>query len=187
VPDNYIYSYIANSISRRETVKILRKIINGLFVGLDKGLFFLDIGLMGGLVLLVITSVFLRYLLHITFNWTEELIVFVFIATSYFGIILGTKWDEHIKVSIFKDKLPPKIKISFEVIISVITLFTVIAATYLSFGWIETVGNKITSGLKLKYSFIYYMFTISFIMVALYELREIVFKILDFKKEIGKS
>lgn len=167
-------------------MKILKRIINGLFIGFDKGLFYLDTGLMGGLVLLVIVSVFLRYIFNISFNWTEELIVFVFIATTYFGIILGIRWDEHIKVTILKDKMPSKVKISLEVLISLITLITVIAAAYLSFGWIEKVGGKVTSGLKLKFSTVYYMFTVSFILVAIYEIREIVLRVINLKKEISK-
>ncbi|OPL17511.1 MAG: hypothetical protein AVO38_00565 [delta proteobacterium ML8_D] len=168
-------------------MKIIKKIINGLFIVLDKGLFYLDTGLMSGLVVLVILSVFLRYLFNISFNWTEELIVFIFIATTYFGIILGVKWDEHIKVSILVDKLPPKVKIFFDVAISIITLITVIVAAYLSLGWIEKVGAKISSGLKIHYSTVYYMLTISFVMVAIYELREIVLKFVNFKKKIRES
>jgi TRAP-type transport system small permease protein len=187
VPGHFSLSYIENSISGREIVKILKKIFNGLFIGMDKSLFYLDIGLMSGLVVLVIASVSLRYLFNIVFNWTEELIVFIFIATTYFGIILGVRWDEHIKVSILKDKLPPKVKIFLEVLISIITLITVLMAAYLSLGWIEKVGGKISSGLKLQYSTVYYMFTISFVMIAIYELREIVLKFIDFKKVTGKS
>jgi TRAP-type transport system small permease protein len=168
-------------------VEALKKIFKGLFIGLDNGLFYLNAGLMSGLIILVIVSVLLRYIFNIAFNWTEELIVFVFIATTYFGIILGVKWDEHIKVSLLKDKLPPKIKIVFEIVITAITIITVAAAAYLSLGWISKVGAKISSGLKLHYSTVYYMLTVSFVMFAIYEIREIVLKIISFKKEIKKT
>ncbi len=168
-----------------EELKILKKIFKWLFVGLDEGLFYWNIALMSSMIVAVILSVFLRYLFNVVFNWTEELIVFLFIATTYFGIIMGIKWDEHIKVSLLIDKLPRKIGIVFEIFISVVTVITVAAAAYLSVGWIETVGAKISSGLKIHYSTIYYMLTISFIMVAIYEIREVVLKIANFKKEIN--
>lgn len=141
---------------------------------------------MSSMIVAVILSVFLRYIFNIVFNWTEELIVFLFIATTYFGIILGVKWDEHIKVSLLKDKLPPKIKIVFEILISAVTIITVAVASYLSLNWIETVGSKTSSGLKMHYSTVYYMLTVSFIIVAIYEIREVVLKIANFKRGINK-
>lgn len=53
--------------------------------------------LMGIMALSVIISVFLRYVLGITFVWAEEAITYFFIATTYFGAILGVKENEHIR------------------------------------------------------------------------------------------
>lgn len=165
-------------------MKILKKIFSGLFSGLDKGLYYWDCGLMSAVVFVVIVTVFLRYIFNIVFNWTEELIIFLFIGTTYFGSILGVKENEHIKISIAKNKLPPKIKIVVDILISCINISVVVITAYLSRNWIEKVGRPLTSGLKIPYGVIYMIVPIAFALIAIYEGREIVLKISDFKKKI---
>ncbi len=168
-------------------MKILKKILNGLFTFLDKGLFYWDTSLMSAVVILVIMTVFLRYIFNVAFNWTEELIIFLFIATTYFGIIIGVKEDEHIKISLLKDKLPAKIKIVFDIVICCIDIIVVLGSAYYSINWIQKVGKPLTSGLKIPYASIYMILPIAFVLVAIYEGREIVFRINDFRKKIKES
>jgi TRAP-type C4-dicarboxylate transport system permease small subunit len=168
-------------------MKVLKKIFNGLFIGLDKGIFYLDCALMGGVAVWVIVSVMLRYIFSIVFNWTEELIVFLFIASTYFGCVLGIKEDEHIRISLLKDKLPPKVRIVFNVFIDLVTITVVTSAAYLSINWIEKVGRPLTPGLNIPFASIYMMVPISFALITLYEIREIVLKIDNFKNRINKT
>ena len=165
-------------------MKILKKIFSGLFIGLDNGIFYLDCALMGGVAVWVIISVMLRYIFNIVFNWTEELIVFLFIASTYFGIILGVKEDEHIKISLLKDKLPPRVKIFFDVFIDLVIIIVVTSTAYLSINWIEKVGRPVTPGLAIPFAYIYSMVPVSFAFIVLYEIREIVLRISSFKNRI---
>jgi TRAP-type C4-dicarboxylate transport system permease small subunit len=130
----------------------------------------------------VILSVFLRYVLNISFIWSEELIVFIFIATTYFGIILCVKEGEHIAIDYFKNLFPAKIKLIIETFITAIAIFTLSYLAYTSAGWINTVGNTLTSGLKIHYRYVYIMMPISFTISALYELIEIIKKFVSFKE-----
>jgi TRAP-type C4-dicarboxylate transport system permease small subunit len=168
-------------------VRILKKIINGLFTFLDKGLFYWDISLMSGVVILVILTVLLRYVFNIVFNWTEELIVFLFIGTTFFGIIIGVKENEHIKISLLKDRLPEKIRMVLDIIICCIDIIVVMGSAYFSINWIQKVGRPLTSGLKIPYAAIYMILPISFLLVAIYESREIASKVNDLKESIKKS
>jgi TRAP-type C4-dicarboxylate transport system permease small subunit len=174
------------STSVRKTVKALKKIINGIFRGLDNGLFYWNFALMSAVVLLVIATVFLRYIFNITFTWTEELIVFLFIATTYFGSILGVREDEHVKISILKEKMPPKIKIIFEILISCIIISVIVASAILSRDWIIRAGRPLSPGIKIPYFSIYIILPIAFVLIAIYECREIVLKVIDFKKKNNK-
>ncbi len=168
-------------------MRILKKIFSGLFIGLDNGIFYLDCTLMGGVAFCVVVTVLLRYIFNIVFNWTEELIVFLFIASTYFGCILGIKEDEHIKISLLKDKLPPKVKIVFDVFIDLVIITVVTSAAYLSINWIEKVGRPVTAGLAIPFAYIYSMVPVSFALITLYEIREIVLRINDFKNRIRET
>jgi len=168
-------------------MKVLKKIFSGLFIGLDNGIFYLDCALMGGVAVWVIITVLLRYVFNIVFNWTEELIIYLFIASTYFGCILGIKEDEHIKISILKDKLPPKVKIVFDVFIDLVTIVFITSAAYLSINWIEKTGKPVTPGLAIPFASVYMMVPISFALIALYEIREIVLRINNFKNRIRET
>jgi len=168
-------------------VKVLKKIFSGFFCGLDNGLFYWNFTLMSAVALLVITTVFLRYLFNITFNWTEELIIFLFIATTFFGSILGVKEDEHVRISLLKDKLPPKIKLIFEILISCIIISVVVASAVLSRDWIVRAGAPLSPGIKIHYSTLYIILPLAFVLITIYECREIVVKINDFKRKINNS
>lgn len=167
-------------------MRVLKKILNGTFRGLDIGLFYWNFALMSAVVLLVIATVFLRYLFNVTFTWTEELIIFLFVATTYFGSILGVKEDEHVKISVLKEKLPPKIKIIFEILISCIIISVVVASAILSRDWIVRAGRPLSPGMKIPYFSIYMIVPIAFALIAIYECREIVLKVNDFKKKNNK-
>ena len=104
-----------------------------------------------------------------------------------FGCILGIKEDEHIKISILKEKLPPKVKIVFDVFIGLVILVVVTSAAYLSLNWIEKVGRPVTPGLAIPFVYVYSMVPVSFALITLYEIREVVLRINDFKNRIKET
>lgn len=167
-------------------MRVLKKILNGSFLVLDNGLFYWNFALMSAVVLLVIATVFLRYLFNVTFTWTEELIIFLFIATTYFGSVVGVREDEHVKISVLKEKFPPKIKIIFEILISCIIISVVLASAILSRDWIVRAGRPLSPGMKIPYFSVYIIVPIAFALIALYEFREIALKVNDFKKKNNK-
>lgn len=159
-------------------MKICLSLYNGFTLLLER----FNIILMALLTSAVIVSVFLRYIFNISFIWSEELIVFIFIATTYFGIILCVKEEEHIAIEYFKNLFSLKIKLIIEIVISVIAIVTLICLAYASLGWINTVGNTLTSGLKISYRYVYSMMPLSFTLCALYELGKIIKKLIRLKK-----
>lgn len=64
----------------------------------DRLLTFWCVLLTGAMTIAVITLVFSRYVLGITFIWAEESISVLFYATTYFGAALGVRCDEHIRI-----------------------------------------------------------------------------------------
>lgn len=153
------------------------KIINKLFNLLDTVFEKFNILLMAMLGLSVIITVFLRYVLNISFIWAEEAILFTFIATTYFGVIMCVKEDEHIAIDFFIERSPKMIKKVLNTFISAVSVMTLLCLAYLSLGWIDTVGTTLSSGLKVAYRFIYIWMPISFVISAVYEVRRYVYKI----------
>ena len=50
----------------------------------------------------------MRYVFNNSLSWSEELGKFLFVWLSWIGISIGAKKGEHIKLTMFVDKLSPK-------------------------------------------------------------------------------
>lgn len=140
----------------------------------DKALTVWCVGIMGLMAAMVILSVIFRYVFNLTYVWSEELILLLFITTTYFGAILCVKEDEHIDIAFLREILPANAGRALKVFIGLINIVVQLALSYISLEWIQKTGSSITVGLKIPYTFIYAMFPIGFTSMALYQMRKII-------------
>lgn len=113
------------------------------------------------MVVLVIVSVFLRYIFGLTFIWAEEAITMLFVASSFYGAFLGLKENEHIQIDFLYVKFSPKVKIIIDIIINCVIFFVEFYMVKLSLFWIEKVGDVLTNGMRLPVKLFYSMIPIS--------------------------
>ena len=146
--------------------------INKVFKGIDWFFVKLNVTLMALLAIFVIVSVILRYFFNISFIWSEEMILFTFIATTYFGIIVCVKEDEHIAIDYFVNMLSGTLKLLLQTLITVIGVVTLLWIAKSSLSWIETVGATLSPGLKVPYKYIYSWMPFSFTLCAIYEVKK---------------
>jgi TRAP-type C4-dicarboxylate transport system permease small subunit len=129
------------------------------------------------MLLLVIGSVFLRYIFGITFIWAEEAITMLFVASSFYGAVLCIKENEHIQIDFLYQRFSPKVKAIMDIIINCVIIFVEFYMTKLSLFWIGKVGNVLTSGMRIPVKFFYYMVPISCTIICLYCVMSIVIQI----------
>ena len=146
----------------------------GIWHYIDKALVVWCAFIMGLMAVMVILSVVLRYVFGITYVWSEELIIYLFIITTYFGSVLCVRDNEHIDMGLIKEKLPEKARNILKIVIGFINMAIQIALLFISFDWIRSTGSSISIGIKVPYVYIYSMFPICFASMAVYELRKIV-------------
>lgn len=123
--------------------------------------------MMGVLAISVIITVGLRYIFNMTFAWAEEAITFVFIATTYFGVVIGVREREHICIDFVATKVSPCIGYIMSVLrdIGIIGIHYIILQTSLL--WISKVGNVVAPSLRIPLSYFYYMMPLSALLVLL--------------------
>ena len=153
----------------------------------DKALTVWCVGIMGLMAFLVITSVILRYVFNLAYVWTEELILLLFITTTYFGAILCVKEDEHIDIAFLREILPERAGRWLKVFIGLVCIVVQLALAIISFEWIQKTGSSITVGLKIPYTYIYAMFPIGFVSMALYQIRKIINIVSNREKTAGEG
>jgi TRAP-type C4-dicarboxylate transport system permease small subunit len=135
----------------------------------DKLLGFWCVLVTGAMTAAVITLVFSRYVLGITFIWAEESVSVLFFATTYFGAALGVRCDEHIRIDYFTAKMPPSFERPVKAMQIAVVIFLQIFLLKVGLNWIAKVGGTLTPGLRVPVKFIYAMFPINAVIVTLYE------------------
>lgn len=85
------------------------------------------------MVIVIFIQVIMRYCFNSSLSWSEELGKFLFVWLSWIGISIGAKRGEHIKITLFTDKLSAKAA-NIANIISEVILIGICAVT-VYYGW----------------------------------------------------
>ena len=153
----------------------------------DKGLSGWSILLMGLMATMVVISVIMRYVFNLTYVWSEELIIYLFVATTYFGSILCVREMEHIDIPFIRDMVSKSLGIIMDIFVSLANIAVQISLAYFSFTWIEKTGSSLTTGLYIPLYIVYSIFPICFFLMAMYTFRRIENKIVPVIRETVKS
>jgi|GEM_PF-789070 len=138
---------------------------------IDKGLSGWSILLMGLMASLVVISVILRYVFNLTYVWSEELIIYLFVATTYFGSIICVKEKEHIDIPFLRDLASKDVGLVMDIGVCLINLAVQLGLAYFSFTWMEKTGSSLTTGLLIPLYVVYSIFPICFFLMAVYTVR----------------
>lgn len=139
----------------------------------DKLLTGFSIILMGTMATLVVVSVIMRYVFNLTYVWSEELIIYLFVATTYFGSIICVKEMEHIDIPFIRDMAPKTVGNFMDIFVALVNIAVQTGLAFLSYTWIEKTGSSLTTGLYIPLYTVYLMFPICFFLMAIYTFRRI--------------
>ncbi len=96
---------------------------------------FLSSILMMSMAVIMTMNVILRYGFGFSFNWGDEILRYMCVYMSFFGMAAGWRYGTHIGVSIFVEKLfPEKSRKFFRLLTDVISIAFMALITY--YGWI---------------------------------------------------
>ena len=78
--------------------------------GIDWVAALLVILIMTGMVVVVSTQVFLRYVLNLSLDWAEEISRLLFVWSIFLAIPLGIKRGSHLSIVLLTERLPPGLR-----------------------------------------------------------------------------
>ena len=128
---------------------------------------------MGLMATMVVLSVLLRYVFNLTYTWSEELIIYLFVATTYFGSIICVKEKEHIDIPFLRQIVPDGAGAAMDIVVCIANIIVQIGLAYFSFTWMEKAGSSLSSGMYIPLYIIYSMFPICFVLMAIYTFRRL--------------
>jgi len=136
--------------------------------------------------LLALTSVFLQVLSRefpfMTFSWGEEIGRYAFIYAALFGSVVLVSENNHLKLTIFFERMPQKYSNYFQKFYDLITILFLIILAYLAYLTIIHVIPSKTPALRISLAYIYLSMPICFILMFF----QIVINFLIDKKENQK-
>ena len=103
------------------------------------------------LIMVTVSSVFMRYVVQKPFGWSEEVSLVLFVWLVMSGAAIA---DEHVSIDIFIMKMPVKHRLIIKCIELFITIFSFLVIIYLSIKLMVGAWEKVTPILYVPYTFI---------------------------------
>jgi TRAP-type C4-dicarboxylate transport system permease small subunit len=124
--------------------------------------------LLFSLVVVLGVQVFMRFILHSSISWQEEICRFLFIWTVYFGISLGVKRREHIRITLLFRFLPDSVSKMVYYLSEILWLFFSVFILVISIPMLKTMFEykHASAALQWNMAYIYLIIPISFLLTS---------------------
>lgn len=125
--------------------------------------------------ILVIMSVFLRYLFSFSFQWVDELVRYLFIYVIFLGIPIAFRQKSHVNIEFVASLFTKKIKYLVSIFSDLLLLITLL---YIGNSTIQMINSRIgrtsSPGLRLPMKYMYFAVIISFILLTIEIIRRFI-------------
>ena len=111
------------------------------------------IALIGILVVLVLVTVFFRYVLSIGIGWSDEVARYLNIWAALLGASIAFKYGDHVGVEFFRNFLPGKASRIFKFLINILILVFLFVAEYYCYTYFMR-SRSVTPSLQIPYRWI---------------------------------
>ncbi len=115
--------------------------------------------------LLMFTEVICRYLIGKSLGWSEELLRYLLIWMTFLGSYLALKEDEHLRISMFFDRLPSRWRVPIKWLADLLTIVFFIVFTVLSIKYAIRFWSDVSPLLEIPLGLIYSVMAIGGVLL----------------------
>jgi TRAP-type C4-dicarboxylate transport system permease small subunit len=109
-----------------------------------------------------------RYTLGLAVPWTDEVSRYLFLAEIFLGSVLALRYQEHIRVTIVTDRLPPKIAHLVAALADLIGIVVLLMIMGGAWNMMERTAGVFASTFQMSFSYVYLVqFIAALLMVIL--------------------
>jgi TRAP-type transport system small permease protein len=131
------------------------------------------------MVVLILLLVILRYVFTTTIVGGDEAIQFLFIYTTAFGAAISLGKNQHIKISFFLERFPPKAQRVIRIFNCLLIMVLHGYLFFLSIQWISSVGYFESPVLQIPQGIVQVCIPVSCVFILLYGIRQIVTELFE--------
>jgi TRAP-type C4-dicarboxylate transport system permease small subunit len=136
---------------------------------INKAAQYVCIVLIGVLVVLVLVTVFFRYVLNIGISWSDELARYINIWVAFLGASVAYKSGDHVGVEFFRNLLPDKALWFFKFAMRFVILVILVIAEYYFSLYIMR-SKAITPAMQIPYRWIQVSLWVGFAIIVIHHL-----------------
>lgn len=134
--------------------------------------------------LLVGLQVFMRYVMHQSLPWSEEVTRYMFIYLMYLGISYGVRRNRHIRISVFIDLFSEKVRKGLQLLSDILFLVFATVVVFKSSevaALILRLGQR-TAATDMSMAVVYAAVPVGYALVALRLVQNLIHKLKSFHK-----
>jgi len=137
--------------------------------------------------LLALIHVFYRFVLNNSLSWSEELLKIMLVWFCLLSTSVIAVNREHVSIVIFKQKMPKDIEQVLNLVVQVILFVVSVVMIYIGIRMVVGSSNRFTAALRLPYIYAYGAVPVSFFVISIFELKNLVSDIVNYTngEEIG--
>lgn len=98
-----------------------------------------------------------RYALGIAVPWTDEASRYLFLTEIFLGSVLALRYQEHIRITIVTDRLPPSLQRTVAIIADLISILVLLMIIGGAFNMIGRTAGVFASTFKMSFAWLYLM------------------------------
>ena len=150
-------------------IEAFDKFIVATFKALKAVLVILLLSMIGVLV----AHIWFRYVLNNSLTWSEELMKILLVWFGMLSVSVLAVRREHVAIVVFKEHMPKKTSAFLTKFSQILTVVICIVMVVVGFQYMITSGMRLTPALRISYGWAYAAIPVSFILVTLYEFRNL--------------
>lgn len=123
--------------------------------------------LVGFLVILVLVTVFFRYVLGMGIGWSDEIVRYINIWTALLGASIAFKYGDHVGIEFFRNFLPDKALRLFKFSINLLVFAFMIMSEYYFFQYFLK-SKALTPAMQIPYRWIQVSLFVGFAIMLIH-------------------
>ncbi len=131
---------------------------------------------------IAVVHIFFRFVLNNSLNWSEELLKILLVWFCLLSTSVIAVNREHVSIVIFKDRMPEELNQFFTLLSQVLIYLASVMVVYIGVRMVMNNLERGTAALQIPYIFVYGAVPISFLVISIYELRNLIMDFISYFK-----
>lgn len=131
------------------------------------------VALLTSMIVILVAHIFWRYILNHSLTWSEECLRGLLVWFGMLSVSVLAVRREHVAIVVFKDHMPKKVSSFLSKLTQIMVVLICLLMVFIGIWYTASVGSRLTPAMRIPYAYFYAAVPVSFVPVALFEIRNL--------------